>query len=301
MRHGTLLPLLLAIASHAAALDWVPLVPPDSVYVTYINVDRIRTSPSFSFYLSWADPRHRHFRDVAESAGIQLRSDIREVIVAEDRRAGRVVILRGNLAHASLAAFPRGWNEMHQEIYRGIPILTEEAQDPTEAIATARVGNAVTIAPKPTLHAAIDRIQRPVGSMPWFAPHIEALQSRYDAWIVFRPGPGEVTAFLNPPVDRVAAGFPPPAVRFATFGIRLGFTVNVEAEISAETASGASLIGNRISALLPLLRLAPNAGTFGELLAKMRIYTERDHARASLTLTSEEFDDLLAAVSPPFY
>jgi hypothetical protein len=183
------------LACVAADPGLLRFAPPDSRFFSGIQVAQSLRTPFGQYVLSQMEPDDEDLRKLLAEAGIDVRRDIEEILIAtagDSENSKSLIIARGQFHPDQFiaAASARGVSIAN---WHGVQVAALKGAKAEGAVAFVDSGTAL-VGDGETVRAAIDRS----GGSPNLSPELQArmreLSTTYDAWFLSNGPPGDFFA-----------------------------------------------------------------------------------------------------------
>ena len=283
----------LAIASTvtlwAADSTLLRLIPPDTELVASIDIDRMKSSPSWPFLLSAASSRFGGLHEFVGSGydnGIQ----IHQVVLMMQGENDELVILRGFADDRHLTRLDRPWKDKTQRTLKNARVLVAAAEDEEGVtIWTAALSGWIVIGPAAKVEAALDRVAHNVAVPSELEKQVSRAENEFDAWTILLHRPkwmdiGSLGLAVN--------------LHQARFGVRLGAIASLSGEAAFANALEATAVSALAKTAIEQAQAEYPKPELANLLPRLSFSTSGERAILQWVLSGEEFERLLTAWPP---
>jgi hypothetical protein len=281
----------------AADRQLLGLMMPDAKVLAGMNVVQVRTSPYGQYLLSQGPFSQPQFQQFVQATGFDPLRDVTEVVAATSGNPGDksgLAAVRGTFNVAQIVAFVKLTGGTVDES-QGVPIIAS----PDGQMAIALVDSTLALAGDPnSVIAAIPRRSAPSNLDPALLGKANTLSAAEDAWAVTTMSPSAIGL----PSGQGPAGLNLNAlqnIQQSSAGVKFGTSVNVTAEVVADTAQNANMLADVVRLLVQLGELNPQAAQVAPLLQNLSIKTAGTAIQLTLAIPEELIEQMGPAKHGP--
>jgi hypothetical protein len=281
----------------AADKQLLGFMMPDAKVLGGMNVTQVLASPYGQYLLSKVPMGQPDFQNFVIATGFDPFHNISEVVAASAGNPGDksgLAAVRGSFNVAQIVAFAKQ-NGAAVDESRGIPMISS----PDGQVAIALVDNTLALAGDPnSVIAALARGSAQSVLDPALVAKADTLSASNDAWGVTSVTPGAVGLPQVPKSGAIDISALQ-NIQQSSAGIKFGTSVNVTAEVIADTPQNADSLAGLARLLVGVAQMGgrsnPDAAQFLALLQNLSIRTAGTAVQLSVAIP----EDLLEQLAPP--
>jgi len=276
----------------AADKQLLGLMMPEAKVLGGMNVLQVRSSPYGQYLLTQGPFNDPQFQQFVQATGFDPLNNITEIVAATPGVPGDnsgLAAVRGTFNVAQIVAFVKTTGGTVDES-QGAPLILS----PDKRMAIALVDSTLAVAGDTnSVIAALARRSAPSALDPALVAKATTLSVTADAWAVTTINPGSVglQAGKGPNgVDLSALQ----NIQQSSAGVKFGTSVNVTAEVVADTPQNADMLASLLRLVVQMAQLNPNSAEIATLTQSLAIKTDGSAIEVSLSIP----EDLLEQLSP---
>ena len=276
----------------AADKQLLGLMMPDAKVLAGMNVMQVRTSPYGQYLLSQGPFSQPQFQQFIQATGFDPLRDITELVAATPGLPDKTGLLaaRGTFNVAQIVAFVKMTGTTVDES-QGVPLISS----PDGAMAIALVDSTLALAGDPnSVIAALARRSAPSTLDPVLLVKAGSLSASDDAWVVTTINPA---AAGLPGGGKSANGIDLAVlqnVQQSSAGVKFGTSVNVTAEVVADTPQNADTLASLVRLVVQMAQLNPPSAELAAVTQNLAIKT----AGTAIQLTLSIPEDMIEQMGP---
>jgi hypothetical protein len=274
----------------AADRQLLGMMMPDAKVLGGMNIVQVRNSPYGQYLLLQGPFNQPEFQKFVAATGFDPLRDVTEVVAATPGMPGDksgLAAVRGTFNIAQIVAFVKLSGEKVDES-QGVPMI----MSPDGQVAIALVDSTLVIAGDPnSVIAALPRRSAPSTLDPVLMAKANSLSVTEDAWAVTTMNPGAVGLPAVPKqggLDLTALQ----AIQQSSAGVKFGASVNVTAEVVADTAQNANTLADLVRLVVQLGTLNPQASEIAPVLQNLSVKTVGTAIQLSLAIPEELMEQM---------
>ena len=282
----------------AADSQLVGLMMPNAQVLAGMNVMQVRNSPYGQYLLAQIPLTHPQFQQFVQATGFDPLRDITEVLAASAGVPGDksgLVAVRGSFDISHILAFVKTMGAKVDQS-QGVPVISS----PDGQMAIALMDATLALAGDAnSVTAAVARRSSPSAVNPALTAKATTLSSIQDAWVVSTIMPGSVGIGPGGPAGLNLTALQ--NIQQSSAGVKFGASVNVTAEVVADTPQNASALADVVRLLVNLGQMSqsnPQAAQFAQVLQNLSIQTKGSAIEVSLAIPEDVVEQLSPANKP---
>lgn len=302
--------LALTASGWAADAGLVQLLPANPRVVAGMNVGQSISSPFGRYLLEQMKDDEADLRKFVDMTGFDPRRDLREIIVAnypgangETKKEKTLIVARGNFDPARIraTALAEGGRVLQ---HLGVELLAGKNGNDLVSFLD---GSTAIAGDEASVRDAIGRLKNSggaVGLAPDSRRRIDEMSAKYDAWM-----------FTNTPIASIVGNIPDPkansAVRgdmlrsilSASGGIKLGNTIQIEAQADARSEKDATALHDVLKFISGMVQLSREENSRNETAAtlfdNLQVSAKGSQVSFSLTIPEGQMEKMVQTSRKP--
>ena len=277
----------------AADKQLLGMMMPDAKVLAGMNVLQVRTSPYGQYLLSQGPFSEPQFQQFVQATGFDPLRDLTELVAATPGLPDKTGLLavRGTFNVAQIVAFVKMTGGKVDES-QGVPLIAS----PDGGMAIALIDSTLALAGDPnSVIAALPRRSAPSTLDPVLLAKAGSLSVSDDAWVVTTINPA---AAANLPGGGKSANGIDLAVlqniQQSSAGVKFGTSVNVTAEVLADTPQNADALASLVRLVVQMAQLNPPSAEVAAVTQSLSIKTSGTAIQLSLSIP----EDLIEQMGP---
>jgi hypothetical protein len=276
----------------AADRQLLGLMMPEAKVLAGMNVVQVQASPYGQYLLTQGPFNQPQFQQFVQATGFDPLRDVIEVVAATPGVPGDksgLAAVRGTFQVAQIVAFVKTTGGTVDES-QGVPMIAS----PDGQMAIALVDSTLALAGDPnSVMAALARRSAPSTLDPVLVAKANSLSATEDAWAVTTMNPGAVGLQAG----KGPGGLDLSAlqnIQQSSAGVKFGTSVNVSAEVVADTPQNANMLADLLRLVVQMAQLNPNSSEIATVTQGLSIKTAGTAIQVSLAIP----EDLIEQMGP---
>jgi hypothetical protein len=281
----------------AADRQLLGLMMPDAKVLAGVNIAQVRNSPYGTFLLSQSPLSQPDFQKFVQATGFDPLRDLTEIVAATPGVPGDksgLAAARGTFDVAHIVSFVKMSGTTVDES-KGVPVIA--SPDGQMAIAlldatTAMIGDMNSVL------AALPRRSAPSTLDAALMAKANSLSVTEDAWGVTTLNP----AAAGLPAGNNPSGFdltPLLNIQQSSAGVKFGTSVNVTAEVVADTPQNANTMADLVRLLVQMAQLNPKSAEFATVTQNLTVKTAGTAVQLMLAIPEDLIEQMGPAKKTP--